>query len=81
MSAVPDSAPIVKAYATTASNAGDLAVFTAGESLLYNYVPSAVVGGLGTAEFTGTIPTHSEGPLGVTLDSAGVPQDRPPFAP
>jgi hypothetical protein len=75
-SAVPDSAPIVKAYATTASNAGDLAVFTVGEELLYNYVPSGVVGGLGTAEFAGTVPTHTAGPLGATLDSAGVPQDR-----
>ena len=66
------SAPPVKVYATTASDAGDLKLVSASDRSHYNYVPGVGEGAFGTAVFTGTIPASTESTAGVTIDSRPV---------
>ena len=61
-----------KVYATTASDAGDLKQVSPGDVALYRYIPGATSTDLGTADFTGTVPTHTENSLGVTLDTTAL---------
>ena len=63
----------VKVYRATGSDAGDLKQVSPSDTTLYKYVPGASPGDLGTASFTGPLPTASEGVVGVTLSTTAVP--------
>lgn len=66
-----------KIYAPTAGDAGGLKLHTATDLRSFNYVilpgPEGSPAGV---ETVGNLPTHSEGPAGVTIDSRYVAADR-----
>ena len=77
-SAMATAIPELKAYAPDGTGPGDLGVFEDAELNLANIIPGMEEGAYGTrqAEAPPSIPSYSEGPSGVTLDSADVPIDR-----
>ena len=62
----------VKVYAPSASDAGNMKLYNAYESILYRLVMGPNPGDPSTAEYTPPLPTDTEGSFGVTLDSSAV---------
>jgi|GEM_PF-3590191 uncharacterized lipoprotein YddW (UPF0748 family) len=62
----------VKVYAPTASDAGNMRLYNAFESILYRLVMGPNPGDPSTAEYTSPLPTDTEGSFGVRLDSSTV---------
>lgn len=65
----------LKVYATTATDAGDLQLVSAGDHSCFNYLRGLGEGEFGTAVFTGSLPTTSQDETGVTIDTRSVPAD------
>ena len=75
---IPATRAPTKAYATTATGAGDLAaVYPDTELQLYNIILSGAAGDFGVKDHTpGAIPTYEETSGGITFDTRAVPINR-----
>ena len=78
-SALPAAVAPSKVHAPSATDAGSLAVAAPSELAIGNYILGTEQGAYPSVDTTApasALPTYSEGPDGITLDSTAVPADR-----
>lgn len=75
---IDDTGTPAKVFAPTASDAGNLKVYTPTELDCYDLILSSTMGVFAVRDMSTTtpLPAYSEGPWGITMDSALVPANR-----